>query len=497
MTVAVAVWCGCGKKSATGGKDDAAAAKPAVAPLAMPTLGIDHPSKMNFIYDAGQSLYDKAVKAKAAKDWAGVKNQCEAALAKDPGHLDAHRLLGVALSQQGEHAAAVDHIVAGLAADYFRYGPMLADEDLKAFMATPHGQSVGVLAKDIEAEYARRIKTGLWLVARRSTFKWPKDPGVQTATSRGELYAFDRESKRYFRLTHTDHQVVGFVRAPSGAEVAVLGFDKIDKPKDDGAPLVQRAWVLALDTTTWKPAGPRATVGPGREITLGYGAGDQLLVSTAPATGRWTTGPAVVASLDKTTGKTAKVAAATPTPRIVLTLDEAHLVRAPDGTEAAWSGDPPTTTSFKIANGGTVHVPDSGQAAQSSLSVSPGGTHVAFATAVDPCAKDALPSLYVADAKSGALKHVLTARSRFATRWLDDNVVAYEDGDGAIRLWDTTTSHEALRLDDRAGLALDILSLAPGPLCKQAPPTVEAGSGSDDALPPEEGSSGPVTAPSP
>jgi len=32
-----------------------------------------------------------------------------------------------------------------------------------------------------------------------------------------------------------------------------------------------------------------------------------------------------------------------------------------------------------------------------------GWSSVAFATAVDPCAKDALPSLYVADAKTGAV----------------------------------------------------------------------------------------------
>jgi hypothetical protein len=131
------------------------------------------------------------------------------------------------------------------------------------------------------------------------------------------------------------------------------------------------------------------------------------------------------------------------------------------------------------------------------IAVAPGGGFVAFATAVDPCAQDAAPSLYVANGKTGALKHLLTAKSRFATRWLDATTLAYEDGEGAIRLWDATTMREALRLENKAGLALEVLSLASAPLCKQAPPTADAaGSGDEPPLPPEEGSGGePVTKP--
>ena len=61
------------------------------------------------------------------------------------------------------------------------------------------------------------------------------------------------------------------------------------------------------------------------------------------------------------------------------------------------------------------------------------------------------PSLYVADAKTGTLKHLLTAQSRFATRWLDANTLAYEDGDGAIRLWDATTGREVGEARQQAG----------------------------------------------
>src|SRR5205814_518782 len=80
----------------------------------------------------------------------------------------------------------------------------------------------------------------------------------------------------------------------------------------------------------------------------------------------------------------------------------------------------------------------------------------------------------------GTYKHLLSARSRFATRWAGADVLAYEDGDGAIRMWDATTGREAARLDsraaggtvDRSGLALDVLAIAAAPLCEQVPPAV-------------------------
>jgi hypothetical protein len=211
----------------------------------------------------------------------------------------------------------------------------------------------------------------------------------------------------------------------------------------------------------------------------------------------------VVSSVDRTTGKLTKVATALPASRVAVSLDEAQRVRVPDGVVAAWTGDPPVTASLKTPAGKPIQVPESGAASQSTIAVSPSGAHVAFATAVDPCAKDAAPSLYVADAKAGTYKHLLSARSRFPTRWLDANVLAYEDGDGAVRLWDATTGREAMRLENKPGIALDVLSLAAAPLCKQAPPVVDAtgsaGAGiNDEPLPPEDttgSAAGPVTAP--
>jgi hypothetical protein len=503
----------CGKRSDRGAtpKDDAPAG-PQVAPLTAPPLGVDAIKRMNFVYEAGAAAYGKAIAATKAKtrDWASVKVLAQEAVQKDPTHLDAHYLRSRALAQTGEHAAAVDHLVTVLAADYWRYGPELANEpDFTAFLATQHGQAITALAKTIETDTKARTDHGVWLVARRSAYKWPKDLGAQYSTTRGELYAYDRDLKRYFRLTHTDHKIAGFVRAPSGNEVAVVGFDKIDRPKSpaDAPGTFVTAWVLVFDTATWQPLGPKAKIPAAREISLGYAAGDQLMIGTAQATGRWTTaGPAVVA-VDKASGKTSGVQATLPVPRIVLTLDEGRAVRTADGVTAQWTGEPATAPTLTLASGAAIEVPESHLARKASIALAPASGRIAFATSVDPCANDVAPSLYVAGPE-GTLKHLLTGHSRFITRWLDADVLAYEDGEGAIRLWDATTGRETGKLENKPGIALDVLSLAPAPLCKQAPPVVEpddaaaeAGS-ADEHLPlplPEEepaaGSNGPVTTP--
>lgn len=504
----------CGSKDKPTDKKDAAVVVPQVAPITQPPSGVDAVKRMGFVYGDGWPAYDKAVAAKGKGDVAAARTQLEASIAKDPDHLDAHYLYAKLLAGAGEHAAAVDHLVIALAADYFRYGPMLAaDLDMKDFLATPHGQAVTALAQKIQADYKKRVATGVWLVARRSPFKWPKDLGAQGATTRGELYAYDRETKRYLRLSHTDHKVAGFIRAPGGGEVAIVGFDKIDRPKGDvkgemkpDAPATfVTSWLMVLETTDWTLVGKKVSLGAARELAVGYGTGDQLLVSTAQADGRWGIKDVVVSSVDKSAGKLTKVATAMPSPSVMLSLDEGKVIRDATGIQAVWSGDPPTTPNFKTTAGTTIEIPESHAARQASFSVAPQSGRVVFATAVDPCAKDVAPSLYVSDGKSAALRHVLTAKSRFANRWLDANTLAYEDGEGAIRIWDALSGREAQKLENKAGIALDVLSLAPAPLCKGSPPVVEpgpdvgsgAGSGSSDEppLPPEEPSGSPVTTP--
>ena len=489
IALVVLLFASCGK----GGnkkteKHDGAVAPPVAAPISLPTLGVDKIARFNF----GDSSKTHDLEKKG--EWQELRKYAEAAVAKDAMNLEAQRQLGLALANTGEQAAAVDHLVAAIAGDYYKYGDVASEPALKDFLTTQHGQAVTQLAGQIRDEYAKRIKAALWLVGRRASFKWPDKPGVQAGYSRGEVYAYDRDNKRFYRLTHTGDQVAGFIRAKSGTEIAILGYDKLDRGKDPSPPLVARGWVQAFDTSEWKNTTPKMQLNPARAVSLYYGDGDQLLVGTAPATNRWDLGPWVVWSVDKSTGKMTKVATPLGGPRIELTLDEGRVIpgKAIEGITATWTGEPGRAPELDLGKGvPPIHVPESGQAAQETVAIAPGSGFVAFATAVDPCAKDTAPSLYVANGKTGALKHVLTAKSRFATRWIDSTLLAYEDGEGAIRIWDATTSRESQRIENKAGLALDVLSLAAAPLCKQAPPTAEQGGSGDEPMPPEE----PVTKP--
>ena len=482
----------CGGKGDDAKPKDDAPAGPTAAPLVMPALGVDHVRRMNFVYGDGWTSYDKAVAAYKKKDLDAAKAHAESAISKDPLHLDAHWLLARIFAARGA-PAAVDHLVTALAGDYYAYATDLATSpELAELRATAHGQAVAALAAKLDAEYAKRVPAAMWLLARRSTYKWPKDFGTQSSTSRGELYAYDRELKRFFRLTHTNHRVLAYVRAPSGKHVAIIGFDKIDREKPgEGTPTppsFAAAWIQVIDATTWQPVSGRIALGAAREIAFGYDRADQLVVSTqAPS------GERAVSTVDAKSSKLAKTEGGVPSPTVVLSLEEGRVLRDPEGVTASWTGTPATASSLQVAGGAAIAIPESGATHKDTVAVSPDGARVAFVTAVDPCAKDTAPSLYVADAKAGTHRHVLTSRSRFAPRWLDANLLAYEDGEGAIRVWDASRAQQAWKIDNKPGIALDVLTLQPAPRCVTVPalPTEEPGPDDEPPLPPEE----PVTKP--
>lgn len=447
---------------------------------------------MNFQWGSvGSRDYAKALIAYAAKgkprDWAAIKGHAEAALLKDPQHLGAHWLLAAALAQLGDHAAVVDHLALAIAADFYNYGIKFAtSKDLAPFLSTTHGAAVKELAVKIRDDYKQRVAKGVFVVGRRSPFRWPDKSNTHESSSRGELYAYDRETHQYLRLTHTGDTVVGYTRHDN--EVAILTYDRMDRGKDD-TPLIARAYVQLLDMEDFRVLAKTTLDEPTREIGLGY-TDDRLFVTTAAATGRWTVGEPTVWSFDKAKSKLTKATVSSPLPRIVFTLDEGRLVRVPEGVKATWAGEPPSATSLAVG-GKTITPKESGSATQTGVAAT--ATHLAYATAVDPCAKDTAPSLRVVDLAKGGDTHVLSARSQFAPRWIDPTTLAYEDGEGSIRLWDATTARQLPNpLVNRSGIAFEVLTL--GVPCKGAS-EVAAGSGSgsgsgsdpdEPPLPPEE-----------
>lgn len=518
---------GCGNKEAAKpatadarAKADAATdAAAAVAPSDLPALGVDQVRRFNYPYGDGAAAFAKATAAYKAKprDWAAVRTSCEAALAKDPYHLDAHRLLAAALAQDGDYTGAATHVIAAMAADWMKHGASApADPELAGLMASPAGAKITAAAARIKEAFLQKAGAGLLLLGRRNAFKLPDKPGVQSASSRGELYAYDRESKRFLRLSQTDHSVAGFLRSPSGKELVLLGFDKLEMPagtagaaapaggavtRPDGeAPAadpmpteetakepagsggaaggaaggkrppvkIARAFAIILDAATFEVIGKRTNLPKGQEVAVGYAAGERLVAVTV-SSGSWDTGAdAQWLGIDASTGKTAKTAATTAPLAVAISVDGGD-ARAPVAGLRTTPEDGATITSLATESGTAIAIPDAAAASRRSLSLSPDQARVAFATAADPCNPDAAPSLYVADTATGAPKHLLTGKSRFLSRWLDATTLVYEDPEGALRLWDATTGREALRLSDKGGLALAFLASSPAPACVPAP----------------------------
>lgn len=452
----------------------------------LPELGVDQIRRFNYPYGDGAAAFAKAAAAYKAKtrDWAGVRAGSEAALAKDASHLEAHRLLAAALAQDGDYTGAAEHVLAAMAADYTAYGAaLLADPDLAGLMASPTGAKLKETAEAVKGAFLRKAAGGLLLVGRRSTFKLPDKPGAQFGTSRGELYAYDRESKRYLRLSQTEHQVAGFARSSTG-KIVLVGFDKIVQPADESgkavdkaqAPTVGRGYAWVLDGTTFEREGKRITLPAARQLVVGFGVGERLLAVAiqegswrAPINAQWL-------SPDPSTGKTAKTQQATLEVSVAISPLEGELWATTAGVTVA-PAEGSTVSEIITASGAKLEIPDASAALRSSLSLSPDGAHVMFAAAPDPCV--ATPSLFMAEAATGALKHVLTGKSSFVSRWLDSATVAYDDPDGAVRLYDASTGREALRLTERGGLGLAYLATTRGPACERAEPA-------DDPVPPEE-----------
>lgn len=473
---------GTGKTGGTGGD--------ALPAITAPPLGVEAVSRFNYVYGNGAKEYEKAVKAYAAKprDWSAVRTAAEETLKKDANHLDAHWVLGEAMAQAGEHGPAVEQLAAALAGDWLRWGPGLEkDAELSALLATPHGKALVALNAQLETQFAAKAAAGPLLLARRSTFKLP-GVGSKPASTRGELYAYDREAKRFLRITHTDHQVAAWMRSPSGDELLLTGFDKVETPdptKNKDAPaLLGRSWVTTFDLGDLADTSARATIGKARHVHAGYGPGEQIVVITAPAAGRWGMGTPTSYVVDRGSGKLAKTAGvAIEGPRVEMTFDQVSVVGGGVTTL------PAELAPDLVAKLTPIQKDSAGQPMLSLALLSPGKTRLAFATATDPCADQeqaAKPTLYVADAKTGAFKHVLTVSSRFAAAWVGDDLLVYEDGVGGLRLYDAAAQREVGKISERAGMALWALSPTAAPLCRKEPIVAEPDDGTDTALPPEE-----------
>ncbi len=511
----MAIACGGDKKedqNGTAGKSVAdAPARPAVTVDAAPlALGVTRPSDFAYEWGKGAKAFAPAAAAHKKQDWVAVRQACEEAVAADPTHLDAHRLLASALAQQGEYEKAIDHLKVALAGDWVRWGSGVeADPDLEPLISSPLGAALKQMVAATRDEFARSARAGLLLVARRAPFKEPapsKKPGTTARlASRAEVFAYIKETQRYLRLTQTGFQVLGLLPSPSGDEIAYVAATNVALP--DAAPaapaspapsaappvlaVVQVGTVSVASPDTRSPV---TTIKNARALALEYLAGDELVATSYDPLGQWGLGPAHAFSIDRASGKArparppAEATGEVPAGRRLLVRYEDVELEAPgdaDGIAADWNPETGAAEEFVIdSSKKRIQLPAGEGALRSSLAWSPDRARLAFATAADPCAAlpmDRQSALYLVEAESGKLKHVFKGATRFHARFLDAVILAFEDDEGGARLYDAAVAREVGRLDNRTGLAFFGLGAVSAVPCKSEP---AAGAPAPPASPP-------------
>lgn len=464
----------------------------ATGPAALLPLGLPDPSAFDETHSAGRAAFEAARAAARHKDWADAAAACQRAVRADPHHLDAEYLWAVALLHLGRSQDAVDHLRVALAGDWLHFSqPVVADPELAPLRASPPGKELqDVMAAD-RAGLIERIQSGLLLVARRAPASMPRaGKGTRRVTSEAELYAYDRGTGRYLRLTHTGFSVVGFLAAPSGDQVAYVRLDRVTLPAS-GPPLLSRARVGVVHLADPGRAGHEVRVPRGRTLVLGF-AQDGALVATAyQAEGTWQRGPGTSLRIDSARGRAVRVPAAANAPaHLVVRYEDVERIatRAPDGVAADWNPDTGAAEEFVIESSDKRIQVRGGKAARAAGMVwSPDHARLAFTTAADPCATDPAgraATLYAVDAESGRMQRVFTSAAVLAPAFASPTVLAYQDGAGRVGLYDVAAGRPLGRLESPGGIGLAGLgALPPGPLCTAEPPGADAATPSDGTAP--------------
>ncbi len=441
-----------------------------VAPL-LP-MGVSRPSDFSYLRGRGRAHYRKAEIAaeKQKPDWAAVKKQCQAAIAADPGHLHAHYLLAVALARLGELDAVAEPLSVVLAGDWLQWGPGLErDPSLVQFLASDAGGPVARQNQAYGDEFRELVAGALLVVARRSHSAPPKPRGLQWAGILAELFAYLPEQDRYLRLTHTDDSLAGWLRAPSGKQLAYVTYSKVSFESEEAPPLIDNVEIGTIDLTTLASAPPVELVGTPlrdvRVVRLQYLDGDQLMVQTAGPTGRWGVAEPESYRLEPGAGKLVKLDEPKPGvgPRLEVAYDWIDFDRGPSPDIEAED----QASFFKLPGGQVVKLPTGEYVEKDGYRWSPDRDLLAVRTMGRPCVGNPESALFLVEARTGKFVKLYAGKSNLGIEWLDASRFAYEDADGGIRIYDAAKREQVGVLPPSAEVALHGLAAHRGAICKE------------------------------
>ncbi|CAN5739786.1 hypothetical protein BH11MYX3_BH11MYX3_23660 [soil metagenome] len=416
IVLCVAAACGKGSGSAQpppASKEDAAPqAIPARIDLPARPLGLPELAGYQWRKRAGQTAFKVARIAEARGDWAAVTSACREALAADPGHLDASWLLAVALGQQGKLAEVVAPLSLAVAGDFGRWGtPSLELPQLRGFLATPTGEAWQRRVEDDRASYLAALAHAVVTFAD------------------GDLYAFDPQATRWYRLTRTGGAVVGALEAPSTHELAYITRAGKQGKRELAIGIVDLGKGHTTHTT------PIGTKGP---ITVAYSAKAPAGFYVGAGSPRPTWRVLAKAKLDPLPPKTTRP----PGPRLEVSGRTARLHALPVPTVTADWDDQGLASAMRIGSSNkVVSVPSPGLIDGNTVTWSPDHSHLAFVAQLQPeatCTPGTVrAAAYITDAATGAVQLVFTPAidpakidTGVSVEWMTDHKLVVASGEG-------------------------------------------------------------------
>ncbi len=419
LVVAVA----CGGKPAP--SHDDASSRPIDAPvrvdLAPRPLGVADLAEFAWRKRPGQAAFRAARVAEHAEDWGKAVAKCREALAADPKHLEAAWLLAAGLAKLGKSPSEIlPPLQLAAAGDFGKWGPASLElPALEPFLATPLGAAWKARVEADRATYATALGRAVIVVAG------------------GDLYAFDVEGPRWYRVTRTGGVVIGALALRDQRLVAYVTRGK-------GGALSIGVVDLARGHTT-KP------------VALGGSGPFEIAYGTKPA-GIWIGAPRSPAWRIYADGKlVAAPARSTRPPGAWLEVSAKAVVALhrgkPRDVSADWD-DQSLASAIKLGTSNrVVSVPSPGLIDGSTLVWSPDRAHLAFVAQLDdPCAQPRptmTAAVFVAETATATIEEVERATGGLAVEWVSDRKLAVV-GDKGVALVDL--DHTRTPLGGASGL---------------------------------------------
>lgn len=386
-----------------GGTPDAAVVEVSAKQLGMPDL-----ASYAWRKRGGHPAFKVARKAEAGDDWKTVVTTCQQALAADPGHLEAAYLLAAGLGKLGKHDALLGPLQLAAAGDFGKWGPASLElPALQAFLASPVGEAWRRRVEQDRSSYVAALARSL------------------VVTSEGDLFAFDPDGPRWYRLTRTHGAVISAFRvAPTKIAFVTrqrdknrkitlaIGLADITRGKTSRAVELDTKGPITLAVP---PDGNGVYVAIGPQRAIWKRLDDNFKLSALPAKTTRPPGPVL-----EVKGKTPRLRAL-PVPGVTADWDDKGLASA-----------------IRIGKSNrVVSVPAPGLIDGHTATWSPDRSRIAFVAQLDDRCKPDVPNaaVFVADATTGALTELERGSDGLAVAWVGDRKLALA-GDKGVTLLD-------------------------------------------------------------